>query len=166
MKIWNTLALFGVDPSMSDPTGLTIMLIIGTIITVVQAFVAIFIKGKRVQGNFDNLGGFYTLFVYVPIMLFISSLELLIIIQASANATWFAWTAGIVILYLLIKAFSAVPERHAFSLFGLTAWFQQQACNIIVEKGYRYPFQSYINPVWATHVISKKQKKYLNNVKN
>jgi len=166
VKIWNALALFGVHPSAFDSNGLTVIFIIGIIITIIQTFVAAFLKDKRVQGNFDNLGGFYGFFVYIPVMIFISSLELLILIQASADLTWFAWTAGILILYLLVKAFSVDPDKHKFSLFGLTAWVQQQACDLIIEKGYRYPFQSFFNPIWATHIINKKQKKYLNNVKN
>jgi hypothetical protein len=166
IKIWNALALFGVHPSMFDPTGCAVVFSIGLVITLIQTFVAIFCKDKRVVGNYSDMGGFYVFFVYIPIMFFISSLELLVLIQASFNPIVFTWAVVIVIVYLLIKAFSTDPERDGFSLFGLTAGVQQQACNLIVEKGYRYPFQSYLNPIWATHLISKKQKKYLNNVKN
>jgi len=166
MKIWHTLALFGVDPKLADPTGLAVVFSIGVLLTIVQAFIAIFIKDRGVQGNYDSLSGFYFLVIYIPVMIFVSSLELLIIIQASANASCFAWTSGIVIVFLLIKAFSTEPDRHKFSLFGLTRWLQQQACNIIVIKEHRYPFQSSISPIWASHIINKKQKKYLQNVKN
>lgn len=166
MELWDSLAFFGIDPSISAASKVAFFIAAIVLITI-QTLLTLVVKDDRVKGHYDGLPAcFNTFFLYIPALALANSIEFFILIQCSFNATLFTVVGIAVMIYIATKALTCEVETNPkkVSLLGLIAWIQQMATIYIIEKGYHYPAQSIISPIRAKYKISNTQKKYLRNV--